>query len=495
MENNPTSPPSKLAYDVAPSTTFAGKDESYFSPGINLLAWRPIRALVYWRLFPYVFQAAVLIVFVLLAVLCWQQFTPAGTDDKLFAKSNLGQLLIWGLWWPAMVWIAVLFGRLWCAVCPLELVSNLCERAGRTLGVRQIKLSRWLQAGWLSLLFFAVIQLLVPGVHLHRVPAYTSIFLWTLLVAAAATGLLIEDRAFCRGFCPVGLLLGTYGRSSMLVVRPVHGGTCASCTTRGCIRPDNRTKFDRRSCPSLLNPAKLNANTDCLVCGQCIKACEPGNMGLFFRAPFHRSDARQTLASWPVVLFVMLVSGFVVYELCSEWNIAQSVFLWLPEQVAPLVRPALGVGWVVGLWTLLLVPLVLWLLLGGFIVAAGGAAGLAEAWRRLALPLAVLVATGHMAKGLAKFTSWAGFLPLAAKDPRGVQTALALANKSLSQPPVLLSMNVVSLISVLFVLLGAYFALRESRLAQPDRHRSFRVPLFLVAALFLVLTFGWGFLP
>ncbi len=487
-------PSPDCAPGAAAEAECAATGDSDLTPGFNLLSWRPIRALVCWSLFPYLFQAILLIAFVFLAVFSWRQFAPPGVKDKLFAKLNLVQLLIWGLWWPAMVWTAVLFGRLWCAVCPLELVSNFCERWGRAAGIRQAKLARWLQAGTAIFLAYAAIQLLVAGVHLHRVPAYTSIFLWTLLGVAVLTGLLIKDRAFCRGFCPVGLLLGTYGRGSMLVVRRVKGSTCAGCTTAGCVRPENRTRLDARSCPSLLNPAKLNSNSDCLVCGQCIKACEPNNMGLFLRAPFHRSDARQSLASWPVVLFVMLVSGFVVYELFSEWKTAQAVYLWVPEHVATLLQPVLSLGWIKGIWALFVVPAALWSIVGGLAVVAGGAAGLAEAWRRLALPMVVLIAAGHMAKGLAKFVSWAGFLPLAVSDPSGVSTSLAITSKSLDQPSSLLPMTVVSLVAVGLILLGTLFALREARLAQPDRYRSFYAPLLLVAALFLLLVFGWGFL-
>ena len=35
---------------------------------------------------------------------------------------------------------------------------------------------------------YAVIQMLVAGIHLHRVPAYTSMFLWGLLGTAAVVG-------------------------------------------------------------------------------------------------------------------------------------------------------------------------------------------------------------------------------------------------------------------------------------------------------------------
>ena len=269
--------------------------------------------------------------------------------------------------------------------------------------------------------------MLVAGAHIHRVPAYTSLFLWGLLATACLAGLFFKDRAFCRGFCPVGLLLGTYGRGGMLAVRHDSKGQCEACTSKDCIRACNRDRWQGRSCPSLLNPAKLNSNRDCLVCGQCIKACQPDNMQLLLRRPFHIADTREPLAPWPVTTFVMLVSGFVTGELCSEWPAAQAAFLWAPEQVGQLIGLAPHNGWLEGIWVLVAYPLALWLLLGSFTRLLGGAETVGEAWRRLALPLAVVIASGHMAKGLAKFTSWVGFLPQAVMAPRDSGRVLEMA--------------------------------------------------------------------
>ena len=465
------------------------------SQGFNLLRIRPVRAMIQWPLYPYLFQIIALVVFVALAIIGWGRFAPEYVSDKLYAKTNIVNLVIWGLWWPSMVWLAVLFGRIWCTVCPLELVANGAERLGRGLGVRQLNMGKWLRIGVLIAGIYAIIQLCVAGAHLHRVPAYTSLFLCSLLGIAGLVGFFFKDRAFCRGFCPVGLLLGTYGRGGMLAVRAGSGQVCSACTGKDCIASCNRTRLYGRSCPSLLNPPKLNSNRDCLVCGQCIKSCKPDNMQLVLRRPFSSVDARESVASWPVTIFVMMVSGFVTGELCSEWALARSVFLWLPEHFTEHFNLSSVGGWIEGVWMIGMYPLLLWFVLG--ILAAfnsGDAFVVIRSWRYLALPLAVIVSVGHMAKGLAKFVSWVGFLPYACNDPLGIKTVLAMSSKTIRQPASLISMTIISLFGMLLVIAGMYFAVRESKLANPETYYLRLSPKLILGVFFASIVFGWGYI-
>lgn len=463
--------------------------------GYNLLKLRLIRGLVLWLGFPYVFQFITLAIFVTLSIIGWGHFVPEYVNDKLYAKTNIVNLVIWGLWWPMMVWLAVLFGRIWCTVCPLELIANGAERLGRRLGVRQLMLGKWLRSGALIAVIYAIIQLCVAGAHLHRIPAYTSLFLCSLLGAAGLVGFFLKDRAFCRGFCPVGLLLGTYGRGGMLAVRAGSAQVCANCTGKDCIMACNRTKLFGRSCPSLLNPPKLNSNRDCLVCGQCIKSCKPDNMQLVLRRPFSAFDARESVAPWPVTIFVMMVSGFVTGELCSEWPLARSVFLWLPEHFTEHFNLSSGGGWIEGVWAIGIYPLLLWFVLG--ILAAfnsDNAFVVIRSWRLLALPLAVIVSTGHMAKGLAKFVSWVGFLPYACKDPLGIKTALAMSSKTIRQPASLISMAIISIVGMILVITGMYFSVREAKLANPETYYLRLAPKLILGVFFVFIIFGWGYM-
>lgn len=459
--------------------------------GVDLLRYGPLRAVLRWGGFPYVCQALLLALFVMLAVLGWGWHAPEGVPAKLYAKNHVTNLAVWGLWWPSMIWLAVLFGRVWCAVCPLELVSNVTERLGRRRGVRQRVLGRWLRGGALTVVLYLLLQLLVAGASLHRVPAYTSIFLWSVLALAAVVGLLWRDRAFCRGFCPVGVLLRTYGRGGCLAIRPTVPAACGGCESKGCVLAARRALPDARSCPSLLNPAKLDESTDCLLCGQCLKSCGPQNMGLFLRPLFAAHDARDALASWPVTVFVMLASGFVLSEICAEWPAAQALFQHLPEQAAATIGWEAGAGWIEGLWTLLVVPVVLWAALGGVTMVLGGARNLFDAWRRLALPVAVVVAAAHMSKGLAKVTSWIGHLPYALHQPDGVATSLAMAAKELARPAPVLPLSIASDLGLALMVVAAWFAVRELRLADGAGCRR-RVPAaVLLAALYGAIICGW----
>lgn len=115
-----------------------------------------------------------------------------------------------------------------------------------------------------------------------------------------------------------------------------------------------------------------------------------------------------------------------------------------------------------------------------------------KSWRLLALPLAVMISAGHMAKGLAKFVSWVGFLPYAVKDPLGIITALGISSNAVLQPAPFLSISVISLMGMALVAAGMYFSLRESRLANPETCHQRLASEFTIAILFAGIVFGWG---
>jgi hypothetical protein len=99
-------------------------------------------------------------------------------NAKLFAKTNLATSLIWGVWWPAMLWIAVLFGRAWCMVCPLEVVSNVSERLARASKFPQRPLRKWMASGAVIVGLYALIQMLVAGAYQSRAGLHVLVSDW-----------------------------------------------------------------------------------------------------------------------------------------------------------------------------------------------------------------------------------------------------------------------------------------------------------------------------
>lgn len=225
-----------------------------------------------------------------------------------------------------------------------------------------------------------------------------------------------------------------------------------------------------------------------------MKNCEYGNMQLLLRRPFAAADTRVPLASWPVTLFVLFVSGFVFSEVASEWAAAKSVFLAPAEWATAASGTTAIAGWVEGIWTIGIFPLLLWSAIGGLLLLFKGAPSFGEAVRRLALPLAVVIGAGQMAKGLAKFVSWVGFLPVAWSVPDGVSTSLAMAAKTMKQPAPLVSIQTASVAGMALISAALYYSLRELRLANGTVWGIWRIPTIAMALLFGFVILGWGFL-
>lgn len=111
----------------------------------DLLRVTVLRRLVRCGRFPYLPQGLILIAVFLLI---WNGWGIGMDRDASFLsvlrKTNSTTLLVWGLWWPSMILLAILAGRIWCTVCPMEFVNNLAHRSARRLGLPGLGMPRWL---------------------------------------------------------------------------------------------------------------------------------------------------------------------------------------------------------------------------------------------------------------------------------------------------------------------------------------------------------------
>ena len=153
-----------------------------------------------------------------------------------------------------------------------------------------------------------------------------AIYMLVLFAAAVLTGLLFEKNTFCAFVCP--------GRSS------AGGSTPASLRLVGVSRSGpsaRRVKTSRAWRNRTFMPCKAgvvvwgwcpkrSTTTRPVYCaGQCLKACDRNNPGMDERPNpgwFTQAWAKDLFALKPLanaqVAFLLVVSGFVVYELFTE---------------------------------------------------------------------------------------------------------------------------------------------------------------------------------
>lgn len=352
------------------------------------------------------------------------------TDDMSFAKilrnTNLSNLIIWSYWWPFIIIFAVVLGRHWCTVCPIELVTSLMAK----LGLKR-KPGRFLRSGWVITLFYGVI--LVFGIHtlaIHRLPHRMAIYMLTLFGVAVLSGLIWEKRTFCNHICPVGHILGLYSLLSVIQWRSRNQQTCTECDTKDCVTRKRRYNLTARSCTSDLYPAKIKDNRKCILCSQCLSACPWDNLSLQFRKPL--SDLLSDLKlSFAEISFITMVSGFVVYEILSEWDVTKAILLAFPSALSNLLG-------ITGIWTSTMNAIILFVAFPFLLFAIFGGLRKIISGEKIkdsltAISLAILPVMGgmHVLKSLLKITSRIPYWPHVLSDLEGVETANALVSGSL----------------------------------------------------------------
>ncbi len=202
--------------------------------------------------------------------------------DGLFGSQrpsagNLAGWLPW-LYWRGLVVIALLlFGNVFCAVCPFTLTRGAAARLlGRPLRWPAVLRSKWLAAGLFVLYLWAY-----EAFALWDSPWWTA---WILVGYFAACFLvegLFARGSFCRWVCPIGQFHFLGAGLSPVEVRALDRDSCARCSTRDCLRGNDTSP----GCSTGLLLATKTSSLDCTFCLDCVRACPHRNAGLVPVAP------------------------------------------------------------------------------------------------------------------------------------------------------------------------------------------------------------------
>lgn len=451
------------------------------------------------KLFPLMFQILTLLAFLLLIIIG----LAANTNDLAFAKilrnTNIANLVVWSYWWPLIIILSVLIGRVWCTVCPMELMTSLSAR----IGLKK-KPPKIFKSGWIITLFYVLI--LFIGIHtlsIHRIPFRMAIYLISLFLISVITGLIFEKNTFCSSVCPVGYLLGLYARIAPFGWGVKDTSICRDCEDKSCISNINIYRFQAKSCGVNLVPQHLDDNTNCLLCGQCLKACDKFNPGIkdrpnpgFGKKPFAKDLFSLKPINLAQSIFVLIVSGFVVYEIYVEWKVIKEILLFTPNYIQKVLSLS-GVwsqGIIQSVTIFIILPLILWSI--PFVISLLKQHNLSfvNYLKIFGISFIPIMASAHIIKSILKTTSRIPYWQHTIKDPIGINTAqmISSGNIILNKNPKYLE-NIISVVILLLICAGIGMSIVIIKKILKSKMETFK--LRFVFYLIPVLYGGIFFIP
>jgi len=215
----------------------------------------------------------------LFAILAGFFGTPVG-------NRNFGIVFVWIAWWAVLILVAIpLFGRGWCAICPIPLPGEWLQRGA--IMDPPAKKPRWfnlrwpirLRNIWLQNLSFTLVALF--SIVILTTPKVTSIVLTAMLFLAIGMGIVFERRTFCRYICPVGGFIGLYAQVAPMELRIKEKQRCRTCKDKPCYNGSSAGY----GCSWDVFPGGLTKNTYCGLCMECLRTCPYDNIVINVR-PF-----------------------------------------------------------------------------------------------------------------------------------------------------------------------------------------------------------------
>lgn len=376
-------------------------------------------------------------------VLLIMGFSASSDDEALLLhlrNTNAGNLIVWSYWWPAIVLLAIFFGRIWCMICPVEIITSLAAQRGL-----QRKRPEWLLSGWTITIFYLIILFIgIQGIAIHRNPSFMAIYLLAIAGVSILTGLIWEKNTFCRYVCPVGYLLGIYSRFSFLGWRVKDQETCKTCRDKSCIGKRYRYNMNVKSCGVDLFPPRIQSNTDCILCAGCLKSCdrhrsEPAsnrpNPG-FRHIGFARDLFRLSPLKIPEMAFLLILSGFVISEIWIEWDSSAALLRYIPSELAGWISLTsyFGKGLIYSVMLFLALPIFFWLTPFLAVRTMGYRILLMDYLLTYGLAFLPVIAAAHLVKAILKTTSRIPYIRHLADDPSGMNTAQMILSGEIKLP-------------------------------------------------------------
>ena len=265
----------------------------------NLLSLDFIRNFFQSPFYPIAPQIVVAGMFVMVVILgIWGNPSP---------DSNISLLLVWANWEPLLILSCLLLARIWCSFCPIGFFSSLV----RKMRLKRMKIPpQYLNHGFfVSAVGLAIIFWAQAALHMFERPTETAWLLLAMLGSAVLFALLFEGRIWCRYVCPLGQMVATFARASIVEVRSNYNYCSHECTDYVCYTGSG----DTPGCSMGKGPFAMDTNQDCVLCGNCMKACKNQAVRFNLRPPGWELWNART-ADLAMILFVPLLWGTQIFR-------------------------------------------------------------------------------------------------------------------------------------------------------------------------------------
>ena len=276
---------------------------------------------------------------------------------------------------------------------------------------------------------------------------------------------------------------------------------CSACTNKPCISKDNINNFFARSCTSNLYPPGISNNHDCLLCTQCSKSCDKNNLSFRFRN-FFADIFKSEKIPVSVVIFSILLSGFLIYELSVLWRPARNIILFPPDWIIfnYEIESHWGIAMIRGGIVMILYPALLWLIPALINKLIKFKTSLSDYLRTTAVAYFPLLALVHLIVGLQDTAPRIKYIPLVLKDPEGVHTASLLVSRALKLPGTIPPFwdSTIGIIQLILISLGIVISIIAAyKIAKNNSKITFIAPasgIILYSGIFLAIILFWKFL-
>lgn len=329
---------------------------------------KKINLLLENKWFPNSFRIGTFVAFLGLVIIGFSAHTNNVTFLRQLSRTNLTTIFVWRLWWPVTILSAIILGRVWCMVCPIEMITTFFAKIGF-----KFKRPKWILSGWIITLFYSVI--IIAGIIILQIdfnPKYTASYLLIIMGVAVVSGLIFEKNTFCRYICPVGYVLGLFSKMAIWGWRVKRKPVCAGCSDKSCINSNYTYQLNYKSCGVDLVPAEINSNNHCILCAGCLKTCKTYRTNSNSLRPNPAlakiGFANDLLQIKPLLIvewgFLYFLSGHLIYEISQFRFISDTGFLFIPEYISNYLTINTGIGKdIIGaVYLFFVLPLILWIL-------------------------------------------------------------------------------------------------------------------------------------